>query len=151
MATQLFRPHPVAQTAAHARIAVIDIGSNSIRIVVYGGGERTPNLLFNEKVMAGLGRDTGPDGALAEEAMERAITTLRRYRALIEEMDAGEVIAVATAAVRDAGNCAAFLDRIAAIGLPVRLLSGSDEARLAGFGVISAIPGADGLVGDLGG
>lgn len=133
------------------RIAVIDIGSNSIRLVVFDEEIRTPGLLFNEKVMAGLGRGAGPGEPLDPEAMERAVGTLRRYRALAAEMGVTECMTVATAAVRDASNGRELLDRIAAIGLPVRLLSGSDEANLSGLGVLSAIPEADGLVGDLGG
>jgi exopolyphosphatase / guanosine-5'-triphosphate,3'-diphosphate pyrophosphatase len=132
-------------------VAIVDIGSNSVRLVVYSGPRRSPSILFNEKVMAGLGRAVGETGALSEEAQARALGTLKRFRMLMSEMGVARSRVVATAAVRDASNGAAFLERVRAIGIEPEVLSGDTEAVMAGMGVLSAIPGADGIVGDLGG
>jgi len=133
------------------RTAIIDIGSNSVRLVVFNGPKRAPVVLFNEKVMAGLGAGLADTGELTTGAMRRALAALRRYQALINEMGVSQLRVVATAAVREARNAPLFLDQIAQIGLRVEVLSGDDEAVAAGYGVISAIPEADGIVGDLGG
>ena len=140
-----------AVAAAAAPLAIIDIGSNSIRLVVYDGPARIPSILFNEKVMAGLGRGLAETGAIDAAAANRALTALARFARLAREMGATNVITVATAAVRDASNGGAFLERLAQIGLPVRLLSGDEEAALSAEGVLAGIPDADGIVGDLGG
>lgn len=136
---------------APGRAAIIDIGSNSIRLVVYDGPARIPSILFNEKVMAGLGRGLMRDGALDAEAMARALVALNRFARLAGQMGVVDVRTVATAAVRDATNGAAFIDRVAELGLSVELLPGEDEARMAGYGVLAGIPDAEGIVGDLGG
>lgn len=133
------------------RSAIIDIGSNSIRLVVYDGPPRTPAVMFNEKVLAGLGRGLSATGALDKQAMQSTLVALARFRRLCVEMSVARLRTVATAAVRDASNGPAFVEKIRAIGLPVELLSGEQEAEAAGFGVISGIPEADGIVGDLGG
>ena len=135
----------------HTRMGIIDIGSNSIRLVIYDGPARIPAALFNEKVMAGLGKGVSRDGALDRDAMERAIATLSRFQRLAEQMGVPHPRTVATAAVREAANGKAFVDRVLDLGLPVELLSGDDEARIAGLGVIASIPQANGIVGDLGG
>ncbi|MDB5714086.1 MAG: Ppx/GppA family phosphatase [Sphingomonadales bacterium] len=133
------------------RRAIIDIGSNSIRLVVYDGPLRAPAILFNEKVMAGLGRGLGETGMLAAGPVKTALRALERFRALTIAMGATTTRTVATAAVRDARNGSDFLAKVAAIGLEVELLSGEAEATASGYGVISAMPEADGIVGDLGG
>jgi len=133
------------------RSAIIDIGSNSVRLVVYDGPRRTPAVMFNEKVLAGLGRGLSETGALDGKAMKSTLVALARFRRLCVEMSVARLRTVATAAVRDASNGAAFIERIREIGLPVELLSGEQEAEAAGFGVISGMPEADGIVGDLGG
>lgn len=132
-------------------IGIIDIGSNSVRFVAYGGIARVPSVLFNEKVMAALGRGLARDGMLDEQAMELTLRSLARFRQLGREMGLKKLHTVATAAVRDASNGPAFLKRIAALGLKPRLLPGQEEAELSGLGVISAIPQARGVVADLGG
>jgi exopolyphosphatase / guanosine-5'-triphosphate,3'-diphosphate pyrophosphatase len=134
-----------------APIGIIDIGSNSIRLVVYEGEGRIPSILFNEKIMAGLGRGLGKTGLLDAQAVDRTVVALARFKRLAEDMGVSRLNTVATAAVRDARNGPDFIERLAAIGLPVELLPGSAEASLAGHGVIAAIPDADGIVGDLGG
>ena len=133
------------------RTAIIDIGSNSIRLVVYQGPARLPAILFNEKVLAGLGRSLAQTGTIDEEALTLASVALSRFAILAREMACDEVRTVATAAVRDAANGDALIARAAAAGLTVELLSGAEEAHAAGHGVLSAIPDADGIVGDLGG
>ena len=132
-------------------VGIIDIGSNSVRFVAYGGAARVPSVLFNEKVMAALGRGLARDGRLDDQAMELTLRSLARFRQLAREMGLKKLHTVATAAVRDASNGPAFLKQIAAVGLKPRLLSGEEEAELSGLGVVSAIPRANGIVADLGG
>ena len=136
---------------AHPRTAIIDIGSNSIRLVVYQGPARIPAILFNEKVLAGLGRGLAATGAIEPEGMARARSALARFARLAREMDVTRLRTVATAAVRDAANGAELIAHARDVGLDVELLSGEQEACAAGWGVLSAFPDADGVVGDLGG
>ncbi len=131
--------------------AIIDIGSNTVRLVLYGGAPRAPTVLLNEKVQARLGRDIASEGRLAEEAMTLALDGLARYRLLLIDLGIDDIEVVATAAVRDASNGDAFLDRVRALGFAPRLLSGVEEAVASASGVIGAFPGAQGLVADLGG
>jgi len=144
---------PLEQSAAapHPRTAIIDIGSNSIRLVVYQGPRRLPSILFNEKVMAGLGRGLAAGGAIDAEAMARAQAALARFAALARAMNVNEVRTIATAAVREAANGADLIHHARRIGLDVELLSGDEEALASGRGVLSGIPEANGIVGDLGG
>ena len=137
--------------ADEPRTGIIDIGSNSIRLVVYQGPERLPAILFNEKVMAGLGRGLAETGAIGPDGMRMAKDALARFGAVAREMEVTRLRTVATAAVRDASNGAVLLDTARDLGLEVELLSGEQEAIAAGHGVISAIPEANGIVGDLGG
>jgi exopolyphosphatase/guanosine-5'-triphosphate,3'-diphosphate pyrophosphatase len=132
-------------------VGIIDIGSNSVRFVAYGGAARVPSVLFNEKVMAALGRGLPHDGRLDDKAMELTLRSLARFRQLAKEMGLKKLHTVATAAVRDAGNGPGFLKQVAGLGLKPRLLSGEEEAELSGLGVVSAIPQANGIVADLGG
>ena len=141
-----------AQPAAGRGIAIVDIGSNSVRLVVFEGLSRTAHTVHNEKTICSIGRDMAVTGALHRDGVETAIETLRRFRILTDRLGVAEREAVATAAARDAGNGAEFVRRAeSAWGAPVRVLSGPEEARLAGEGVLAAIPDADGLVADLGG
>ncbi len=132
-------------------IGIIDIGSNSVRLVVYAGAERQPAPIFNEKVMAGLGTGLAETGRLADDRMERGLAALARFRLLLDHMAVAQVKVVATAAVRDAENGPEFVRAIDHLGFQCEVLSGEEEAHLAGEGVLSAIPEADGIVGDLGG
>ncbi len=132
--------------------AIIDIGSNSVRLVVYLGLSRTPPAVFNEKVMAGLGRGIASEGKLTKGSMDTAVTALTRFAALCNDMGVETLRTVATAAVRDASNAALFVDRVAReCGLSIEIISGEAEARGAALGVIAGIPKADGIVGDMGG
>ena len=132
-------------------LAIVDIGSNSVRLVVYAGTRRIPSVAFNEKVLAGLGADLARTGRLSEQSQGRALAALRRFRLLIDQMEVSRTRVVATAAARDAENGAAFLEEIRAIGFEPEVISGEMEGILAGEGVLSGIPDADGVVGDLGG
>lgn len=131
--------------------AIVDIGSNSIRLVVFGGAARAPVVLYNEKVMAGLGRGVIETGELDPESIAIALAGLDRFAGLIAGMDLASLRVVATAAVREASNGPEFVDQVRALGLPVEVLDGEAEANGAGYGVISAMPWADGLVADMGG
>lgn len=131
--------------------AIIDIGSNSIRLVVYQGPARVPAILFNEKVMAGLGRELATTGAIATESLQIAKSALQRFYRLCQEMNVDVIESFATSAVRDASNGKELIKIASKIGLEVTVLEGEEEAYLAGLGVVSAIPSADGIVGDLGG
>mgnify|MGYP000028146652 CR=1 FL=1 len=133
------------------RQAIIDIGSNSIRLVVFGGPPRAPAVLYNEKVMAGLGRGMVPGGSLDPEAVAVAIAGLERFAAVIALLPPVPVRVVATAAVREASDGSAFLSRVRALGLPAEILDGNAEGQASGYGVIAGAPEADGLVADMGG
>lgn len=140
-----------AATVSEPRTAIIDIGSNSIRLVVYQGPPRLPAILFNEKVLAGLGRSLAESGSIDAQAMALAHTALCRFAALAREMEVSTLRTVATAAVRDASNGGDLIAVAEAAGLSVEILPGEKEAEAAGYGVLSGIPDADGIVGDLGG
>lgn len=131
--------------------AIIDIGSNSVRLVVYAGPERIPSPIFNEKVLAGLGAGLDRTGRLPPAARAKALAELRRFKLLIQHMKVRRTRVVATAAIRDAADGAEFVDEVGAIGFDCEVLSAEEEAGLAGAGVLSGIPEADGIVGDLGG
>lgn len=134
------------------RIAIIDVGSNSVRLVVFDGLTRAPEAVFNEKVMCGLGRDPKGRGLLNPDGVELALVSLRRFARLLEQMRIAHVDVIATAAVRGAKDGAAFCRRVhRETGLEVRIIDGLEEARLSALGVISGDPGASGVVGDIGG
>lgn len=133
-------------------VAVVDIGSNSVRLVVYDGLRRSPSPVFNEKILCGLGKGIAITGKLEATAVVRALAALRRFRALCRQMKCQQVYAVATAAAREARNGEEFISQAEeALAEKIRVLSGKEEARYAALGVIAGIPNADGLVGDLGG
>ncbi len=138
--------------AARDPVAIIDIGSNSVRLVVYEAPSRAPTPVFNEKILCGLGRNLATTGRLSTDAMDQAIRALARFRVLCEAMDVTRCHVVATAAARDAANGPEFLARAeAASGQPIELISGQREAELSAYGVISGLYDPDGVVGDLGG
>lgn len=131
--------------------AIIDIGSNTVRLVIYGGAPRAPTVLFNEKVVAQLGLGVGRGGQLAESGMALALQGLARFAAILRDLRIEMVDTVATAAVREAANGEAFLDRVRETGLSPRVLSGAEEAEASAQGVLGAFPKASGIVADLGG
>lgn len=134
------------------RAAVIDIGSNSTRLVIYDGLGRSPLVLFNEKVLCGLGRGLGSTGRLDAAGIALALPNLERFVGLARAVGVVRLDLVATAAVRDASDGVAFVQEIERrCGVRVRILAGGDEARISALGVISGLPDAKGIVGDLGG
>jgi exopolyphosphatase/guanosine-5'-triphosphate,3'-diphosphate pyrophosphatase len=144
---------PRADSRAESRqAAVIDVGSNSVRLVIYRLDGRSIWTLYNEKALAGLGRDLPATGRLSPQGVEIALTAIRRFRALLDGWRAEDVTAAATAAVREAADGPAFLKRVRdETGLSVRVLTGEEEARYAALGVVAGEPAAEGVVGDLGG
>ena len=145
-------PDSNAEMAPLGRIAVVDVGSNSLRLVVFEpvGWGLLP--LLNEKVMCGLGRGITTSGRLNREGIELAFANLRRFVALARALSADHLAIIATAAVRDAADGEDFAAEAARrCGVPVRIVDGGEEARLSAAGVLAGIPDADGVVGDLGG
>jgi exopolyphosphatase/guanosine-5'-triphosphate,3'-diphosphate pyrophosphatase len=142
----------IAETAIHRDIAVIDVGSNSVRLVHFRVEGRALWPIFNEKVMAGLGRGVRETGKLHEEGREVALKALKRFQRLLDAKGVVERHVVATAAVRNAADGPKFVADVADLtGLEMRVLSGEDEARLSAMGVLAGIPDACGVMGDLGG
>ncbi len=133
-------------------VAVVDIGSNSVRLIVYEDSGRAPAPLFNEKVLCGLGRSIATTGKLAPDAVKRALRALRRFRALIDQLGVNHVEVIATAAAREASNGAEFIAQAERVlDREITVLSGTQEAELAALGVVSGIHAADGFAGDFGG
>ncbi len=133
-------------------IAIVDIGSNSVRLVAYEGVARAPTPIFNDKMLCGLGRGVATTGKLPKDGVDKALGALRRFRSLCDIMDIGDIHVLATAAARDASNGTEFLDAARdAIGAPIELLSGRREAELSALGVVSSFYKPDGIAGDLGG
>ena len=144
----LFRGKPLDAPEA----AVIDVGSNSVRLVVYRLDGRAMTPILNEKVMAGLGRGMGREPKLSPDGVEAAMKALKRFATLIESLGVRDIFPVATAAVRDAVDGPAFAERVVReTGLRLRILEGHEEARLSALGVMAGAPDAKGVVGDLGG
>lgn len=134
------------------KFAVIDIGSNTVRLVVYENRERAPYVVFNEKVFCGLGRGVSEDGLMIKVSIDLAISTLKRFAMLLNKMAISDPRVVATSAVRDAKNGPDFIKEVKKqTGLDIQVIAGIEEARLSGCGVICAVPHAKGIVGDLGG
>ena len=134
------------------RVAAIDIGSNSVRLVIYGVTGSALISFYDEKATCGLGQGLATTGKLDPRGRERALRELRRFSELAADSNLDALYPFATAAVRDASDGAAFIAAIAEqTGLSVRVISGLEEARYSALGVVSAIPGATGVVGDLGG
>ena len=134
------------------RIGVVDIGSNTVRLVVYDVASRLPIPMFNEKASCRLGAGLPETGRLNPEGVERALTGINRFVRLSRSMEVGTLSLVATAAVRDAVDGPDFVKRLEELcGVGVEVLSGTEEARLAALGVLNGLPGACGLVCDLGG
>lgn len=133
-------------------IAVIDIGSNSVRLVIYEGLVRSPSILFNEKVSCGLGRGIASTNRMDSEAVEDALASLVRFRALCDQASVETLHVIATAAAREAENGPQFVTAAEEIlRQPIRILTGAEEAFYAASGIISAFRDIDGIVGDLGG
>ncbi|WP_136441515.1 Ppx/GppA family phosphatase [Pacificoceanicola onchidii] len=134
------------------RVGVVDIGSNSVRLVVFDGAARSPAYFYNEKVMCGLGAGIAESGKLNPEGKERARTAMKRFKLLADGMGLPTLTVVATAAMRDAKDGPAFKAELEeATGLKVHVIDGEEEARLSAQGVLLGWPGAYGLICDIGG
>jgi len=146
-------PGPQGARAAAARCGIVDLGSNSVRLVIFEGRGRNPQAIFNEKAVLGLGRGLQQSGRLNEQAIEAALTVLGRYHVLARAMRADPLEVLATAAVRDASNGREFIAALRSRmpGVPITVLSGEREAMYSAAGVLLGFPGADGILGDLGG
>ena len=133
-------------------VAVIDVGSNSIRLVVYKGPRRAPLPIFDEKVPCGLGRGIDAEGRMSPRSMDLSLRTISRFVDIARSMRVSDIKAVATAAVRNAANGPGFKEAVEReCGISLRVLSGIEEARLSALGTLCAIPDADGVMGDIGG
>ena len=137
---------------ALARVGVVDVGSNSVRLVVFDGAARSPAYFYNEKIMCALGEGMSETGRLNPTGRVRALAALRRFQQLAVGMDLPPLTAVATAAVRDAEDGAEFRDEVLReTGLKLWVIAGDEEARLSAQGVLLGWPGSYGLVCDIGG
>ncbi|MGZ9809745.1 Ppx/GppA family phosphatase [Pseudoroseicyclus sp. H15] len=135
-----------------SRVGVVDVGSNSVRFVVFDGAGRSPAYFYNEKIMCALGSGLSETGRLSEKGKERALSALRRFAALAEGMGISPLSAVATAAVREAEDGPAFREEVKRqTGIDLYVIDGEEEARLSAQGVLLGWPGAYGLVCDIGG
>jgi len=157
----LREPSPTASTTeleARGRITgdgpvgVVDIGSNSVRLVVYERLARSPTPFFNEKVLAGLGEGVASSGRLSDASVDKALAALRRFAALSRQIGVRDLSVLATAATRDASNGGKFIARVREIfGCDVTVLTGPDEAHYAALGILDGFAEPDGVAGDLGG
>jgi exopolyphosphatase/guanosine-5'-triphosphate,3'-diphosphate pyrophosphatase len=137
---------------ALARVGVVDVGSNSVRLVVFDGAARSPAYFYNEKIMCALGAGMAETGHLSPSGRTRALSAMRRFKALADVMGLSELSVVATAAVRDASDGRDFCDEVQReTGLRIWVIDGEEEARLSAQGVLLGWPGAYGLVCDIGG
>jgi exopolyphosphatase/guanosine-5'-triphosphate,3'-diphosphate pyrophosphatase len=151
----MYRTRPIGAASdrpEQGRVGVVDIGSNSIRLVVYDRLCRLPMPVFNEKVLCGLGRDMARTGRLHPDGVMLALGNLARFTRLLQGMGVERVDVLATAAVREAEDGATFTEEVRRrCGLDATVISGAEEARLSAMGVLCGAPGADGVMGDLGG
>ncbi|MFM2422426.1 MAG: hypothetical protein RL291_956, partial [Pseudomonadota bacterium] len=146
------QPPLLDRSPAGTPIAVVDIGSNSVRLVVYDSLGRSPTPIFNEKVAAGLGRIVASTGRLGEEAIVRTLAAMGRFRAILNILGVERVRALATAACREASNGPEFLIKASSLlGARIEVLSGDEEAKLAAGGILMGFSSPDGFAGDLGG
>ncbi len=145
-------PRTQGGSAEGGRVGIIDVGSNSIRLVVYERASRAPLPVFNEKVLCGLARGLDATGRLNPEGVEMALANIDRFTTLAHNMKVTSLDLLATAAVRDAADGADFMAELARRpGITAHIVSGRDEARFSGFGVVCGMPDASGVMGDLGG
>ena len=144
---------PYQPPANSPRCAVVDLGSNSVRLVVFEGRCRNPVAIFNEKAVLRLGRGLQATGRLNEDGMAQAFTVMHRYHAVARAMGASPFEVLATAAVRDARNGPDFVAGLQSRmpEVPIRVLSGLQEAEYSALGVVCGIPTADGILADIGG
>lgn len=141
---------PSARALSH--VGVIDVGSNSVRMVVFDGAARSPAYFYNEKILCGLGAGLDASGLLNPRGRERAMAALKRFAILAEGMRIAPLTAVATAAVREARDGQDFQDEVyRETGIRLWVIDGAEEARLSAQGVLLGWPEAKGIVCDIGG
>ncbi len=137
---------------ALSRVGVVDVGSNSVRMVVFDGAARSPAYFFNEKIMCGLGKGLAETGRLHPQGRIRALAALKRFALLAEGMEIDPLTVVATAASREASDGPEFhAEVLRETGLRLHVIDGDEEARLSAQGVLLGWPGAKGIVCDIGG
>ncbi|VAW15312.1 Exopolyphosphatase [hydrothermal vent metagenome] len=133
-------------------VGVLDIGSNSVRLVVYEHHARALTPLFNEKSACTLGRGVAQSGMIAPQNLRMALLAIRRFALVVKLLEVETLHIIATSAVREAANGPAFMARVEEItGFGGQVLSGEQEARFGAYGVVSGMPDFSGIVGDLGG
>ena len=134
------------------RVGVIDIGSNSIRLVIYDRLKRVPIPIFNEKIMCALGKGINKTKKLNQLGKKEANKSIVRFVYMAHLMQVKKLFTFATAAVREAKDGKSFIDNLEKeLSIKIEVLSGKKEAKLAGLGVLAAIPEASGIIGDMGG
>ncbi|MES2434186.1 MAG: Ppx/GppA family phosphatase [Pseudomonadota bacterium] len=137
---------------ALSRVGVVDVGSNSVRMVVFDGAARSPAYFYNEKLMCGLGKGLAETGKLNPEGRRRALVALKRFSLLAKGMGIETLTVVATAAAREASDGPAFqAEVLEQTGLKIWVVDGDEEARLSAQGVLLGWPDAKGIVCDIGG
>ena len=137
---------------ALSRVGVVDVGSNSVRMVVFDGAARSPAYFYNEKLMCGLGKGLAETGKLNPDGRRRALVALKRFSLLAKGMGIETLTVVATAAAREASDGPAFqAEVLAQTGLKIWVVDGDEEARLSAQGVLLGWPEAKGIVCDIGG
>lgn len=137
---------------ALSRVGVVDVGSNSVRLVIFDGAARSPAYFYNEKIMAGLGAGVQETGRLNPDGRTRALSAIRRFQLLAKTLKLAPLTAVATAAVREAEDGAEFCAEVLReTGLKLYVIGGEEEARLSAQGVLLGWPDASGMVCDIGG
>lgn len=142
----------IADVERKAPYGIVDIGSNSVRLVVYDQLGRAPLPRFNEKSLCRLGEGLAETGAIKPENFRRTVEATRRFAAIAESMHVEQLDVTATEAIRRASNgpeLAAEIERES--GLKVRVLAGTEEAYYSALGVISGFFRPIGAVGDMGG
>lgn len=140
------------EARALSRVGVVDVGSNSVRMVIFDGAARSPAYFYNEKIMCELGAGLSESGCLNPRGRKRALSALRRFQHLAKDLDLPGLHVVATAAVREAKDGPDFCNQVhSETGLTVQVIDGGEEARLSAQGVLLGWPGAYGLICDIGG
>ena len=135
-----------------SRVGVVDVGSNSVRLVVFDGAARSPAYFYNEKILCGLGAGLRDTGVLNPSGRERALRALKRFKLVADQMGINPLTAVATAAVREATDGPDFVDAVRkTTGIELFVIDGGEEARLSAQGVLLGWPEAQGVVSDIGG
>lgn len=132
--------------------AVIDVGSNSVRLVIYNVFDGALVPIHNEKTLAALGKGLGSSKKLSPEGVEMALSALKRFKLILDSLKINNIDAIATAAIREAIDGPSFVKKVAnEIGIKIRIISGEDEGRYSALGVEFGAPNSLGFMGDLGG